>query len=199
MQINIKKDILPHFISVVLFYLVVVFYFSPAVFEGKIIFQYDILQWEGASKEILDFRENTEEEALWASRLFSGMPAYLVSFEVPGDITNSITKIITLGLPHPVNSLFFGMVSMYILLLSFGVRPQFSVPAAIAFAFNTFHIISLDAGHNAKIWAICLIPLILAGIHLTFQRKYLLGWPCLLLASCFSSSLTTSKSLITLY
>lgn len=175
MQINIKKDILPHFISVVLFYLVVVFYFSPAVFEGKIIFQYDILQWEGASKEILDFRENTEEEALWASRLFSGMPAYLVSFEVPGDITNSITKIITLGLPHPVNSLFFGMVSMYILLLSFGVRPQFSVPAAIAFAFNTFHIISLDAGHNAKIWAICLIPLILAGIHLTFQRKYLLG------------------------
>jgi hypothetical protein len=175
MQINIKKDILPHLIGVVLFYLIVVLYFSPAVFDGKIIFQYDILQWEGASKEILDFRQNNGEEALWANRLFSGMPAYLVSFEVEGDITNLMTKILTLGLPHPVNSLFFGMVSMYILLLSFGVRSQFSVAGAIAFAFNTFHIISLDAGHNAKIWAICLIPLILAGIHLTFQRKYLLG------------------------
>jgi hypothetical protein len=175
MQINIKKDILPHLLGVVLFYLIVLLYFSPVVFDGKIIFQYDILQWEGASKEILDYRLSQGEEALWANRLFSGMPAYLVSFEVPGDITNSLTKIITLGLPHPVNSLFFGMVSMYILLLSFKVRPQFSVAGAIAFAFNTFHIISLDAGHNAKIWAICLIPLILAGIHLTFQRKYLLG------------------------
>jgi len=175
MQINIKKDILPHLIGVVLFYLIVALYFSPVVFDGKIIFQYDILQWEGASKEILDYRLNQGEEALWANRLFSGMPAYLVSYEVTGDISNSLTKIITLGLPHPVNSLFFGMVSMYILLLSFKVRPQFAGAGAIAFAFNTFHIISLDAGHNAKIWAICLIPLILAGIHLTFQRKYLLG------------------------
>lgn len=175
MQTNFKKDILPHLIGVVIFYLVVLFYFSPAVFEGKIIFQYDILQWEGAAKEIMDYRAETGKEALWASRLFSGMPAYLVSFEIPGDITNFLTKVFTLGLPHPVNSLFFGMISMHILLLSFKVRPEFSIPGAIAFAFNTFHIISLDAGHNAKIWAICLIPLILAGIHLTFSGKRLLG------------------------
>ncbi|TVP51679.1 MAG: hypothetical protein EA341_04665 [Mongoliibacter sp.] len=175
MQFNFKKEILPHFIGIAIFYLIVLFYFSPAVFEGKIIFQYDILQWEGAAKEILDHRAETGEEALWTNRLFGGMPAYLVSFEVPGDITNYITKVITLGLPHPVNSLFFGMVSMYILLLSFKVRPEFSIASAIAFAFNTFHIISLDAGHNAKIWAICLIPLIIAGIHIAFEGKKLLG------------------------
>ncbi|MGY6741329.1 MAG: YfhO family protein [Cecembia sp.] len=175
MQINFKKDILPHLIGISLFYFVVLFYFSPIVFDGKIIFQYDILQWEGAAKEILDHRAETGEEALWASRIFSGMPAYLVSFEIPGDITNSLTKILTLGLPHPINSLFFGMVSMYILLISFKVRAEFAIPGAIAFAFNTFHLISLDAGHNAKIWAICLIPLILAGIHISMQRKYLLG------------------------
>jgi hypothetical protein len=175
MQIDFKKQILPHFIGIALFYLVTILYFSPVVFDGKIIFQYDILQWEGASKEILDFRKENGEEALWASRMFSGMPAYLVSFEVPGDITNTLTKILTLGIPHPVNSLFFGMVAMYILLLSFKVRPLFSIIGSVAFSFNTFHLISLDAGHNAKIWAICLIPLILAGIHLTFQKKYLLG------------------------
>ncbi|PRY90732.1 YfhO family protein [Mongoliibacter ruber] len=175
MHSNLKKEVLPHFIGIAIFYLIVLFYFSPAVFEGKIIFQYDILQWEGAAKEILDHRAETGEEALWTNRLFGGMPAYLVSFEVPGDITNFITKVITLGLPHPVNSLFFGMVSMYILLLSFKVRPEFSIASAVAFAFNTFHIISLDAGHNAKIWAICLIPLILAGIHIAFEGKKLLG------------------------
>ena len=175
MQINFKNDILPHLVGVVVFYLIVLFYFSPAVFDGKILFQYDILQWEGAAKEVMDYRAETGEEALWTNSMFGGMPAYLVSFEIPGDITNFLIKAVTLGLPHPVNSLFFGMVAMYILLLSFKVRPEFSVAGAVAFAFNTFHIISLDAGHNAKIWAICLIPLILAGIHLTFSGKKILG------------------------
>ncbi len=175
MKLNYKKDVIPHLIGIAIFYLIVLFYFSPAVFDGKILFQYDIIQWEGGAKEILDHRKETGNQALWAGRLFGGMPAYLVSMEIPGDITNLLTKIITLGLPHPVNSLFFGMVAMYILLLSFKVRPEFSIAGAIAFAFNTFHVISLDAGHSAKIWAICLIPLILAGIHLTIQGKRLLG------------------------
>ncbi|MCH7414271.1 YfhO family protein [Belliella sp. R4-6] len=175
MQINLKKDVLPHVISVAVFYLIVLFYFSPAVFDGKIIFQNDILQWEGGAKEILDHRTEKGEEALWSNSMFGGMPAYLVSFEIAGDITNYVTKVLTLGLPHPINSIFFGMVAMYILLLSFKVRPEFSLIGAIAFAFNTFHIISIDAGHNAKIWAICLIPLILAGIHMAFNQKKLLG------------------------
>ena len=175
MQIKFKNDILPHLIGVVVFYLIVLFYFSPAVFDGKILFQYDILQWEGAAKEVMDYRAETGEEALWTNSMFGGMPSYLVSFEIPGDITNFLIKVVTLGLPHPVNSLFFGMVAMYILLLSFKVRPEFSIAGAVAFAFNTFHVISLDAGHNAKIWAICLIPLILAGIHLSFSGKKILG------------------------
>lgn len=175
MNINLKKDVLPHAISVLVFYLIVLFYFSPAVFDGKIIFQNDILQWEGGAKESIDHRAETDEEALWTNSMFGGMPAYLVSFEIAGDITNYITKVLTLGLPHPINSIFFGMLAMYMLLLSFKVRPEFSIIGAIAFAFNTFHIISIDAGHNAKIWAVCLIPLILAGIHLAFSHKKLLG------------------------
>lgn len=175
MPLNFKKDIMPHALGILIFYLFVLFYFSPIVFDGKIMFQYDILQWEGAAKELLDYRKATGEEGLWSNRMFGGMPAYLVSLEIPGDITNTLIKVITLGLPHPINSLFFGMVSMYILLLGYKVRPEFSIAGAIAFAFNTFHLISLEAGHNAKIWAICLIPLILAGIHLTFQGKRLLG------------------------
>lgn len=175
MPLNFKKDIMPHALGILIFYLFVLFYFSPIVFDGKILFQYDILQWEGAAKELLDYRKATGEEGLWSNRMFGGMPAYLVSLEIPGDITNTLIKVITLGLPHPINSLFFGMVSMYILLLGYKVRPEFSIAGAIAFAFNTFHLISLEAGHNAKIWAICLIPLILAGIHLTFQGKRLLG------------------------
>jgi len=145
------------------------------VFDGKVIFQGDILQWEGSAKEVLDYRESTGEQALWTNSMFGGMPAYFISLEFPGDITNFLIKVLTVGLPHPINGLFFGMVGMYILLLSFRVRPIFAIAGAIAFAFNTFNLLSLEAGHNAKIWAVCLIPIILAGIHLAFERKRILG------------------------
>ncbi len=175
MKLNFQKDLLPHLLGVAIFYLLIVFYFSPLVFDGKVIFQGDILQWEGSAKEVLDYREKTGEQALWTNSMFGGMPAYFISLEFPGDITNALVKVLTLGLPHPINGLFFGMLGMYILLLCFRVRPIFAIAGAIAFAFNTFNLLSLEAGHNAKIWAVCLIPLILAGIHLAFERKRILG------------------------
>lgn len=175
MKLQFQKDILPHLLGVILFYLIVVLYFSPMVFDGKIIFQSDILQWEGSAKEVLDYREATGEQALWTNRMFGGMPSYFISLEFAGDITNLLISVLTLGLPHPINGLFFGMLGMYILLLSFRVRPIFAIAGAVAFSFNTYNLLSLEAGHNAKIWAVCLIPLILAGIHLAFQRKQILG------------------------
>ncbi|WP_144607271.1 YfhO family protein [Algoriphagus algorifonticola] len=175
MQLNFQKQILPHLIGVGVFYLLIVFYFSPLVFDGKVIFQSDILQWEGSAKEVLDYRAETGEQALWTNSMFGGMPAYFISLEFPGDITNALVSVLTLGLPHPINGLFFGMLGMYILLLSFRVRSIFAIAGAIAFSFNTYNLLSLEAGHNAKIWAVCLIPLILAGIHLAFEKKHILG------------------------
>lgn len=175
MKLNFQKDLLPHLLGILLFYLIVVLYFSPMVFDGKIIFQGDILQWEGSAKAVLDYRAETGEQLLWTNSMFGGMPTYFISLEFPGDITNLLISVLTLGLPHPINGLFFGMLGMYILLLSYGVRPIYSMAGAIAFSFNTYNILSLEAGHNAKIWAVCLIPLILAGIHLAFERKRILG------------------------
>lgn len=175
MKPDFKKDILPHLLGIAIFYAIVAFYFSPMVFQDQVIFQGDILQWEGSAKEVIDFREKTGEEALWTNSMFGGMPAYFVSMNFPGDITNAVVSVLTLGLPHPVNGLFFGMIAMYVLVLTFRVRPVFAIIGAVAFSFNTYNLLSLEAGHNAKIWAVCLIPLILAGIHLAFERKRILG------------------------
>ncbi len=175
MKLDFKKDILPHLLGISIFYLIVALYFSPVVFQDQVIFQGDILQWEGSAKEAMDFREKTGEEALWTNSMFGGMPAYFISMEFPGDITNALVSVLTLGLPHPVNGLFLGMLAMYILLLSFRVRPVFAIIGSVAFSFNTYNLLSLEAGHNAKIWAVCLIPLILTGIHLAFERKRILG------------------------
>lgn len=175
MNVNLKETVLPHFLAILSFYLIVIIYFSPIVFEGKMIFQSDILQWEGSAKELLEHRARTGEETLWTNSMFGGMPAYLIHLDPKGDITNTLIKILTIGLPHPVSGLFFGMVSMYLLLMVFKVRPVIAALASWAFAFNTFNFLSLEAGHNAKIWAVSIVPLILAGVHLAFSSKKLLG------------------------
>ncbi|WP_192085971.1 YfhO family protein [Algoriphagus sp. Y33] len=175
MQLNFKKDVLPHLVGIAIFYAIVVVYFAPVVLQDQVIMQGDILKWEGSATEALDYREATGEEALWTNSVFGGMPAYFVSLEFAGDITTSLLSIITLGLPHPVNSLFLGMVAMYALMLTFGVRPVFAIIASVAFSMSSYNLLSLAAGHNAKIWAVNLIPVILLGIHLAFKKKRLLG------------------------
>ncbi|MEB2780965.1 YfhO family protein [Algoriphagus sp. C2-6-M1] len=175
MQLNFKKDLLPHLVGIAIFYAIVVVYFAPVVLQDQVIMQGDILKWEGSAREALDYREATGEEALWTNSVFGGMPAYFVSLEFAGDISGALISVITLGLPHPVSSLFLGMVAMYVLMLTFGVRPVFAIIASVSFALSSYNLLSLAAGHNAKIWAISLMPVILLGIHLAFKNKRLLG------------------------
>ena len=73
-----KKEILYHFLSIVLFLSITVYLFNPIFFEDKIVNQHDIEQWKGSSKEVKDFREKTGDEPLWTNSMFSGMPAYLI-------------------------------------------------------------------------------------------------------------------------
>ncbi|PGH39316.1 MAG: hypothetical protein CRN43_09840, partial [Candidatus Nephrothrix sp. EaCA] len=67
------------------------------------------------------------------------------------------------------------MLGYYILLLAFRVRPSLAVAGALAFGFSTYLIVGVAAGHNARIGAIAFMPWVMAGIHLAFTGKRLLG------------------------
>jgi hypothetical protein len=169
------KKALPHILAIAIFYSLTIAFFSPIFFEGMIINQGDITQYLGASQEMKEFRSSTEEQPLWTNSMFSGMPGYLINLEFDIDIIKYIHQILSLGLSHPTNYIFLSFLSFYILLLSFGVRKEIAIIGAICFGLNTFSIIGLSAGHNAKIGAIAFMPLVLAGIHLAFKNKLLLG------------------------
>lgn len=175
-KINFKQHVLPHLIALVLFLVIAVVFFNPVFFENKSIEQHDILQWKGSAKELSDYRDSTGEEGLWASSMFSGMPAYLVNTEFSGDLMAYVQEVYTLWLPHPVRLIFGAFVSFYILLTVFGVRPSLAMAGAIAYGLSSFNIISISAGHNAKVAAISFMPLVLAGIQLTFSRNRILGF-----------------------
>ena len=175
MKIPINK-IIPHLIVIVVFLLITVVFFSPIFLKNQQIYQHDILQGIGAAKSLKTFRESFGEEGLWASSMFSGMPGYLVNTTYSGDLVIYVLKAYTLWLPHPTGYLFISFVSFYILLLAFRVRPYLSMAGAIAFGLTSFQIISLWAGHNAKVGAVAVMPLVLAGVHLAFNKKLGLGF-----------------------
>ncbi len=170
------SEILPHLIAIAIFLLVTVFFFSPIFFENKSLSQHDIQQFQGGSKTLSDYREATGEEGLWASNMFSGMPAYLVSLRWSDGPVIWTKKIMALFLPHPVNNIFIAFLCYYILLLSFRVRPYLAIAGALAFGLSSYLIIGLSAGHNARIGAIAFMPLVIAGIHLAFSGKRILGF-----------------------
>jgi hypothetical protein len=138
--------------------------------------QHDVLQGTGASKALADYREQTGEEALWLPTMFSGMPAYLVSVKWSYGAVGTLKRIIGLATPHPVSNIFCAFVCYYILLLAFRVRPYLAIAGALAFGLSSFMIIGLSAGHNARIGAIAFMPLVIAGIHLAFTGKRILGF-----------------------
>ncbi len=172
---NFKHNILPHLVAVVIFFTATVAFYNPLVFGGKTIKQHDIVQGLGAGQEIIKFRNETGEEALWTNSMFGGMPAYLINTQWSGDLILYVHRALTLWLPGPAGVTLVSCITFYILLLVFKVRPWLAVIGGLAFSLGSFNIISIEAGHMWKMWAIAYMPLVLAGVRLTFDRKYLLG------------------------
>jgi hypothetical protein len=175
-KINFTSDILPHIIAVTVFLVVTFIFFSPVFFDNRVLSQGDIRQHLSSSRELRDFREATGEEGLWVGTMFSGMPAYLVNLDWSDGVVVGMKKVLTLFLTHPVCNIFAAFISFYILLLSFGVRPYLAIGGALAFGLSSYMIIGLAAGHNARIGAIAFMPLVIAGIHLAFTGKSILGF-----------------------
>jgi hypothetical protein len=174
MKTDFLKSLLPYFTAVIIFILIAILYFSP-VLNNKVLEPGDVQRWRAQAREITDFREKEGKEALWTNTLFSGMPAYQISVNYPTNITVYLHKLINLYLPKPANILFVSLIGFYILLLAFGVNPWLSIAGAVAYAFSSYFFIILDAGHITKAQALGYMPPIIAGVHLTFNRKYLLG------------------------
>ncbi len=175
-KIDFSKDVVPHIVAVLVFLIVTVLFFKPVFFDNKTLDQQDIQQFRGSSKSIVDYRTATGEEALWAPSMFSGMPAYLVSLRWSDGPVVWVKKTMSLFLPHPIANIYIAFLCYYILLLSFGVRPYLAIAGGLAFGLSSYVTIGLGVGHNARIGAIAFMPLVMAGIHLAFSKKRLIGF-----------------------
>ncbi len=191
-----RKNIFATIIAILVFLVITMVYFSPLM-EGKKLKQHDIAMWKGMSKEIVDFRNNTGEEALWTNSMFGGMPAWQISVVYSGNLIAYIDKIVTLGLPSPANYVFLYFLGFFILMLVLKVDHWVALVGAIAFALSSYFFIILGAGHTSKAHAIGYMAPVLAGIILTFRGKYWQG--ALLTALALALEIKSGHLQITYY
>ena len=164
----------PHAIAIGVFLLLTVLYFLPTL-SGSSLSTHDVSQWIGMSKEILDYKAQTGKEALWTNAMFSGMPSYQISVLYPSNWVKYINDFVWLGLPSPANIVFLALLSFYILAITLKADFRIAIALAIAYAFCSFNLVSLVAGHNTKVQAIALMPLVIAGVMMTYRGKWLSG------------------------
>ena len=159
--------------AILLFFLISLVYFNP-VLEGKKLQSSDGIHFKGMSKEIVDYREATGEEALWSNNMFSGMPAYLTSVKYPGEVLTQIQKAF-MKIPRPVITLTLSFAFFFILCLILNIQLWVAFAASLAYGFMTFNFVVMVTGHLTKAHTLVYMSLVVAGILLAFKKNRIAG------------------------
>ncbi len=165
---------LPVILITALFILLSLIYF-PVAYQGKAPISGDITQWQGAAKTIIDYNQKHADTAQWTQSMFSGMPAYMISFpnRFPflGDISRATDKVIN----WRIFLLFIGGLGIFLLLRSWKLDPWICFAGAVAFIFSCHWTGLLDIGHNTKFRAIMYVPWVLWAMFHLRKKPGLLG------------------------
>ena len=172
-KVQIRKSLIQLYTAIG-FAVVSLIFYSPLL-EGKKLYQSDINQYEGMSREITDNRDNFSDEIYWIDNAFGGMPTFQLGAKFAYDILAPIHMMFRF-IPRPAHTLFLYLLTMYILLMVLKIPWRIAVLGSIAFAFSTYLLIILQVGHNTKALAISYIPLVIAGLLLLKQHKLLPGF-----------------------
>lgn len=168
------KPLIPHIIAVVVFLIVALIYCKPAL-EGKVLQQHDITQWKAMAKDIYDYKETHGEAPLWTKSMFSGMPGYMIATKANNVVPYYFQEALSLFLPKPFKFFFLACVCFYIFCLVLRVRPYIAIIGALAYAYATYNPIIVGAGHDTKMLSIALMPGLIAGLILIYEKRYWLG------------------------
>ena len=182
---TLLKKCLPDVLAVLLFAVLAFTYFFPADIEGRILYRHDASAGRGAGQEGIEYLQKTGERSRWTNALFGGMPTYQMAPSYGS--TNLLTKAVDayhLWLPENVWFVFAYLLGFYILLRAFDFRQVLAALGSIIWAFSTYFLIIIAAGHIWKVWALAYLPPMIAGLVLAYKGRYLWG---LLLTAIFTA------------
>jgi hypothetical protein len=162
---------MPWTLAAVVFVLVAM-YFAP-VLQGKMLSSHDSDQYLAMFQEVNEYNQKGET-IYWTTRLFSGMPAALISVPTFNIFTYAwiyINKVI----PSPLIEFLLMAFSAFFIfrLLGFGYLECFV--ASLIFGFGSANFISVSAGHMTKVRAIAVAPILVGAAWMALNGRWFRG------------------------
>lgn len=174
---NTLKKCLPDAIVIVIFAVISFAYFFVPVSQGKILFRHDSQASVGLGQELTQYEQCTGEVTRWTNSVFSGMPTYQISPSYNStDGLSAVMSAYHLWLPDYVWFIFAYLLGFYILLRAFNFRQSLAALGSIIWAFSSYFLIIIAAGHLWKVMALAYLPPMIGGVVLAYRGKYLWGF-----------------------
>lgn len=165
-----------HLIFIGLIFVLLSIFFFKLAYQGYTPQAHDTVQWRAAAQVLIEYNDTHRDQALWNSNLFSGMPAFLISYPSRYPFLKNIFDILHKYLLHwGVLYMFLAGLGMYVLMLFLGFKPMIAFIGGISFALSCHFIALIDIGHNTKYRAIVYIPWIMWGVSYLFKHRNILG------------------------
>lgn len=162
--------------AAVIFITLAIIYCYPQL-QGKTVYSPDNYNGTAAVQESVSYAQQTGDHTWWTGAMFSGMPNYQIG---GGEYKSSkwlapLRKVLHKGHSNAAWVLIIYFFCFFILLRSFDIDRWLSIAGAIAIALSSYFLIIIAAGHNGKTSTIALMSVAMAGMVLTFRKKYGLG------------------------
>jgi len=171
------KKFLPDVVVIIVFAIISFAYFFVPITQGKILFQHDASAGVGAAQEMTEYQNRTGETTRWTNSIFGGMPTYQMSPSYQStDGLSQVMNAYHLWLPDNVWFLFAYLLGFYILLRAFDFRQSLAALGSVMWAFSSYFLIIIAAGHLWKVMALAYLPPMIAGVVLAYRGRYLSGF-----------------------
>lgn len=186
----------PHFAVFAAFIVIMFFYFAPE-FDGNRLKQHDVEQYIGMAQETQAFREKAHEEPLWTNSMFGGMPTIQISTLYNGNFfqQSSLWFLRFFGVPSGIFLLH--LLGFYFLAMCMRIKPLIGFIGAVAFAFASYEIVVLQAGHNSKATSVALMAPVIGAFIMAYRHNW--KWGALLSGLFMSYELANNHLQVTYY
>ena len=170
----------PDALVVCIFLLISTFYFLTPLSEGLVLGGHDSVAAMGQGQEQKEYMATHDgEPTRWSNALFSGMPTYQMSpsYSATQTLSNASKAygLWTSSWFPPISYLFLYLLGFYILLRAFNFKTYLAALGSILWAFSSYFLIIIAAGHIWKVLTLAFIPPTVGGLILCYRGKLLWG------------------------
>jgi len=190
------SEVRRHAIMIGLLMVLALVFFAPVHFSDGQLIATDTVQWRAMAESMLKMEEETGGVALWAGRVFAGMPGYMISPELSVPQVDVIMRELRL-LIWPTSHMWLLLVGTYLLAFRLTKESLSAAVAALSYGFTTYIPVILAAGHNSKYIALAWAPWMLLAFLYAMQKRSIVS--ALLFAIALAVNLRAGHVQITYY